>query len=229
MNPRALRSVALLCVLSLPLLGVAVSTTGCNGSADDKSEAAEGAGTGAAAKSSAGEATKTGDVKPEAVVKTNSSDSIHARAANSSFQDKDVPGGTPISSAGATAKDAPVPPMNTGNEVTTPSGLQYLDLTVGTGKQPTRGQIVKLQIVGWLESGKQFRNTHSENKAYECQVGTGRGLLPGLEEAVASMKQGGKRRVRLIPKLGYGKVGSELQGVPKNATLIFELELLEVH
>ena len=109
---------------------------------------------------------------------------------------------------------------------TTSTGLQYADLTVGEGASPQKGRSVTVHYTGWLESGKQFDSSVARNKPFSFPIGKRR-VIKGWDEGVLSMKVGGKRQLRIPPALGYGARG-EPPIIPKNATLIFEVELLDV-
>lgn len=112
-----------------------------------------------------------------------------------------------------------------GNEVTTASGMKYVDLKVGDGATPRVGQGVTVHYIGRLENGQEFENSYKMGRPAQFSVGPG--LIPGWNEALQSMKVGGKRRVTLPPNLAYGAVGSPPK-IPGNATLTFEIELLGV-
>ena len=112
-----------------------------------------------------------------------------------------------------------------GNEVTTASGLKYADMKVGDGATPRMGQGVQVHYIGWLENGKEFNNSYKLGRPAEFALGPG--LIPGWNEALQSMKVGGKRRIILPPKLAYGQAGKG-PDIPPNATLTFEIELLGV-
>jgi peptidylprolyl isomerase len=117
-----------------------------------------------------------------------------------------------------------------GKAVTTPSGLQYTDTKVGTGASPRRGQICVMHYTGWLyqngAKGQKFDSSVDRGKPFEFPIGTGR-VIAGWDEGVATMKVGGKRTLIIPPDLGYGARGAG-GVIPPNATLIFEVELLEV-
>jgi hypothetical protein len=113
------------------------------------------------------------------------------------------------------------------NEVTTASGLKYTDLQVGDGPSPKLGQTVKVHYIGWLENGKEFNNSHKMGNGQPVEFTMGPGLIPGWNEALQTMKVGGKRRLVLPPSLAYGTRGSP-PNIPPNATLTFEIELLGV-
>jgi peptidylprolyl isomerase len=112
---------------------------------------------------------------------------------------------------------------------TTPSGLQYEDTQVGTGPSPETGQICVMHYTGWLyqdgKKGAKFDSSHDRGKPFEFPLGTGR-VIKGWDEGVASMKVGGKRTLIIPAALGYGARGAG-GVIPPNATLLFEVELLE--
>jgi peptidylprolyl isomerase len=112
------------------------------------------------------------------------------------------------------------------NEVTTPSGLKYIDEVAGTGPSPQKGQQVTVHYVGTLEDGKKFDSSKDRNQPYTFIIGVGQ-VIKGWDEGVMSMKVGGKRKLIIPADLGYGQNGFP-PTIPPNATLIFEVELLNV-
>ena len=114
--------------------------------------------------------------------------------------------------------------------VTTPSGLKYEDLTPGKGEPVQPGQTAVVHYTGWLdENGKQgtkFDSSRDKGQPFPFRVGVGE-VIRGWDEGVAGMRPGGKRRLTIPPELGYGARGAG-GVIPPNATLIFEVELLEV-
>ena len=112
-----------------------------------------------------------------------------------------------------------------GNEITTASGMKFVDLKVGDGATPRTGQGVTVHYIGWLANGKEFENSYKMGRPAQFSVGPG--LIPGWNEALQSMKVGGKRRIILPPNLAYGAMGSPPK-IPGNETLTFEIELLGV-
>jgi peptidylprolyl isomerase len=114
--------------------------------------------------------------------------------------------------------------------VTTPSGLQIADTKVGTGATPKPGQICVMHYTGWLyENGaktKKFDSSLDRGQPFEFPIGQKR-VIAGWDEGVATMKVGGKRTLIIPPALGYGARGAG-GVIPPNATLIFEVELLDV-
>ena len=131
---------------------------------------------------------------------------------------------TAVSTPPATAQTAGKKPM------TTASGLQDTDETVGTGAQPKSGQTAVVHYTGWLyvngAKGKKFDSSHDRNEPFEFPVGRGR-VIKGWDEGVATMKVGGKRTLIIPPALGYGASGAG-GVIPPNATLMFDVELLAV-
>jgi peptidylprolyl isomerase len=116
---------------------------------------------------------------------------------------------------------------STPGEVTTPSGLKYIDEVVGTGDSPRAGQNVTVHYTGTLENGTKFDSSVDRGQPFPFRIGTG-SVIKGWDEGVMTMKVGGKRRLIIPAKLGYGAAGSP-PTIPPNATLIFEVELLSVN
>jgi peptidylprolyl isomerase len=116
------------------------------------------------------------------------------------------------------------------NVVTTPSGLKYIDLKVGTGASPRTGQTCVMHYTGWLyENGKKgakFDSSVDRGEPFEFKIGMGQ-VIAGWDEGVATMKVGGKRTLIIPPALGYGARGAG-GVIPPNATLLFDVELLAV-
>jgi peptidylprolyl isomerase len=119
---------------------------------------------------------------------------------------------------------------NTGKTMTTDSGLQIIDGTVGTGATPKPGQTCVMHYTGWLyedgKKGKKFDSSVDRNEPFEFPIGQRR-VIAGWDEGVATMKVGGKRTLIIPPALGYGARGAG-GVIPPNATLIFDVELLDV-
>jgi peptidylprolyl isomerase len=114
--------------------------------------------------------------------------------------------------------------------MTTASGLQIADSKVGTGATPKPGQTCVMHYTGWLyengAKGKKFDSSVDRGEPFEFPIGQKR-VIAGWDEGVASMKVGGKRTLIIPPALGYGARGAG-SAIPPNATLIFEVELLDV-
>jgi peptidylprolyl isomerase len=112
----------------------------------------------------------------------------------------------------------------------TDSGLQYYDVKEGTGESPRKGQTCEVHYTGWLwtngAKGEKFDSSVDRGKPFSFPVGAGR-VIKGWDEGVATMKVGGKRELLIPPELGYGARGAG-GVIPPNATLLFEVELLDV-
>src|SRR5215510_16243877 len=112
-----------------------------------------------------------------------------------------------------------------GKPKTTASGVQYWDITPGTGATAVSGKKVTVNYTGWLTSGKQFDSSVGK-RPFQFKLGGGQ-VIQGWDDGVTGMKVGGKRQLRIPPNLGYGSQG--FSGViPPNATLVFDVELLAV-
>jgi peptidylprolyl isomerase len=117
------------------------------------------------------------------------------------------------------------PTKVTGESVTTPSGLQYWDIKVGTGEEAKSGSHVKVHYTGWLPSGKKFDSSVG-SAPFDFTIGKGE-VIKGWDEGVAGMKVGGKRQLKIPPQLAYGEDGHPPQ-IPPNSTLIFDVLLMAV-
>ena len=114
--------------------------------------------------------------------------------------------------------------------MTTASGLQIIDTRPGTGASPKPGQTCVMHYTGWLyqngAKGQKFDSSVDRGRPFEFPLARQR-VIAGWDEGVASMKVGGKRTLVIPPELGYGARGAG-GVIPPNATLIFEVELLDV-
>ena len=111
-----------------------------------------------------------------------------------------------------------------GQVVTTESGLQYIDLVVGTGRQAELGDTATVHYTGWLADGRKFDSSVDRKEPFSFRVGAGQ-VIKGWDEGVGTMKVGGKRKLTIPPQLGYGARGAG-NVIPPNATLTFDVELL---
>ena len=109
---------------------------------------------------------------------------------------------------------------------TTASGLQIEELTVGSGNAATAGKKVSVHYTGWLTNGTKFDSSKDRGEPFVFPLGQGH-VIKGWDEGVAGMKVGGKRKLTIPPQLGYGARGAG-GVIPPNATLVFEVELLDV-
>jgi FKBP-type peptidyl-prolyl cis-trans isomerase FkpA len=115
--------------------------------------------------------------------------------------------------------------------VTTASGLQYEEITVGNGPEAVEGAHVTVHYTGWLQNadgsaGEKFDSSKDRNDPFEFPLGAGH-VIKGWDEGVQGMKVGGARKLIIPAALGYGARGAG-GVIPPNATLIFEVELLDV-
>lgn len=107
----------------------------------------------------------------------------------------------------------------------TESGLKYFDIVEGDGPTPEAGQIVVVHYTGWLEDGTQFDSSVERGQPFSFPLGQG-SVIPGWDEGLSTMKVGGKRQLLIPSDLAYGDSGSG--PIPPGATLIFDVELLEI-
>ncbi|MCH7736199.1 MAG: FKBP-type peptidyl-prolyl cis-trans isomerase [Chloroflexi bacterium] len=109
---------------------------------------------------------------------------------------------------------------------TTASGLQIKVLEVGAGAKAEAGQTVVVHYTGWLLDGTKFDSSVDRGTPFEFLLGAGR-VIKGWDEGVATMNVGGKVELTIPPGLAYGASGAG-GVIPANATLKFEVELLEL-
>jgi len=105
-----------------------------------------------------------------------------------------------------------------------PSGLQYEDITVGTGPEVTKGKVIDCFYTGWLKNGTKF-DSNVGKKPLSIRVGAGE-VIRGWDEGIPGMKEGGKRKLLIPPDLGYGASGNG--PIPPFSDLIFEVEVVKV-
>jgi len=137
----------------------------------------------------------------------------------------------PLTADEKTASSSNEPEKKSEGKMTrTPSGLQYEDVKPGTGASPKTGQTCVMNYTGWLwengAKGKKFDSSLDRGTPFSFPLGQGR-VIKGWDEGVATMKVGGKRNLLIPPELGYGSRGAG-GVIPPNATLFFEVELLDV-
>ena len=167
-------------------------------------------------------------------------------AASCGYADPYVTSGPVANESPAPASPSPSPSPSPGADdfnsgaglpvVTYPDGLQIIDLKVGTGAVAVPGKQVTMQYTGWLSTGPPPFDS-SRQAGHPALVftlnATPEQVIPGMDEGIAGMKVGGKRKLTLPPALGYGANGQTDPNtgatvIPPNATLVFEVELLKV-
>ena len=104
-----------------------------------------------------------------------------------------------------------------GETITTKSGLQYVDMKVGEGPEAQKGDRVKVHYTGWLTDGSKFDSSVDRGEPFDFLLGRGE-VIKGWDQGVAGMKIGGKRKLTIPPKLGYGNRGAP-NLIPPGATL----------
>jgi peptidylprolyl isomerase len=112
------------------------------------------------------------------------------------------------------------------NIITTPSGLQYIEVQEGTGDLPKAGQTVIVHYTGTLADGSKFDSSVDRGQPFSFRLGAGQ-VIKGWDEGLATMKIGGKRTLIVPSALGYGDRGYP-PVIPGGATLNFDVELLAV-
>ena len=108
----------------------------------------------------------------------------------------------------------------------TDSGLRYQFIQKGEGKQAEAGKTVSVHYEGSLENGKVFDSSYPRKKPIEFRLGQGQ-VIEGWDEGIALLKVGDKARFVIPSDLGYGPAGAG-GVIPPNATLIFDVELMDV-
>ncbi len=124
----------------------------------------------------------------------------------------------------AKADDQAAGKKQAGQTVTTDSGLQYIDLVEGKGRQAELGDQATVHYTGWLANGTKFDSSLDRGQPFSFRVGAGQ-VIKGWDEGVGTMKVGGKRKLIIPPDLAYGPRGVGTV-IPPNATLTFDVELL---
>jgi FKBP-type peptidyl-prolyl cis-trans isomerase FkpA len=113
---------------------------------------------------------------------------------------------------------------------TTASGLQFEDITAGSGDEAKAGDHVSVHYTGWLYedgvAGRKFDSSRDRGQPFEFPLAAGH-VIRGWDEGVQGMRVGGSRRLVIPAELGYGARGAG-GVIPPNATLLFEVELLAV-
>jgi len=109
---------------------------------------------------------------------------------------------------------------------TTTSGLQYVDIKKGEGREAHAGETASVHYTGWLTNGTKFDSSKDRGEPFAFRLGAGQ-VIRGWDEGVEGMHIGGIRKLTIPPQLGYGARGAG-NVIPPNATLVFEVELLDL-
>ena len=141
-----------------------------------------------------------------------------------------VIGGLAMTLSNAVDTINPAMAQTAGKTITTSSGLQITDIQIGNGATCRPGQTCVMHYTGWLykngAKGQKFDSSVDRGEPFEFKIGKHE-VIAGWDEGVATMKVGGKRTLIIPPELGYGARGAG-GVIPPNATLIFDIELLNV-
>jgi len=131
-------------------------------------------------------------------------------------------------SCGSTPQGPPDAPAKVADAdyKTMAGGLKVYDFKEGTGSSPQQGQTVVVHYTGWLTDGRMFDSSLRKGNPFSFVLGAGQ-VIQGWDIGVATMKAGGRRQLVVPYELGYGEAGHPA-GIPPRATLIFEVDLLEI-
>ena len=133
---------------------------------------------------------------------------------------------TPAAQTSTTTPSTPAPETApAAGEVKMPNGLVYAELKVGDGALAESGKRVSVHYTGWLTDGTKFDSSVDRNEPFTFELGSG-AVIRGWDEGVKGMRVGGKRKLTIPSDLAYGPEGRGT--IPANATLIFDVELLDV-
>ena len=108
----------------------------------------------------------------------------------------------------------------------TSSGLEYIEVQAGTGAQAAAGKTVSVHYTGKFQDGRVFDSSISRGQPITFKLGVGQ-VIKGWDEGIALMKVGGKAQLIILSSLGYGERGAG-GVIPPNATLVFDVELVDV-
>jgi peptidylprolyl isomerase len=152
---------------------------------------------------------------------------IPPTAAEIAAMTPDQPTPTTAAAAPAASTDSAAPiesdPLET---MTTASGLQYTELRAGSGAKPQVGEIVAVHYTGKLADGTKFDSSYDRGEPIRFPLGQGH-VIPGWDEGIALMNEGGQATLVVPPELGYGEQGAG-GVIPPNATLTFDVELVDI-
>ncbi len=137
------------------------------------------------------------------------------------------PASTPATPAENTTPPGPEKTAGAGKVVTTGTGLKYEEVKVGTGALAQAGKTVKVHYTGTLADGTKFDSSRDRGEPIAFPLGGGQ-VIPGWDEGIAGMKVGGQRKLTIPAKLAYGDNPPPGAPIPPGATLLFDVELMDV-
>jgi FKBP-type peptidyl-prolyl cis-trans isomerase len=112
-----------------------------------------------------------------------------------------------------------------GQTLTTPDGLKVEIIKEGNGPKPKPGQTVSVHYTGTLSNGNKFDSSRDRGAPIRFPIGQGK-VIPGWDQGLLMLKVGSRAKLTIPPQLGYGRKGAG-GVIPPNATLIFDVELLD--
>jgi FKBP-type peptidyl-prolyl cis-trans isomerase len=124
------------------------------------------------------------------------------------------------------SRPAPGPTPGAARPSESGGGLGITELTVGGGAEAREGRTVAVHYSGLLPDGRKFDSSYERGRPIEFVLGKGM-VIPGWEQGIRGMKVGGRRKLVIPPALAYGDRGKG-EVIPPNATLVFEVELMDV-
>lgn len=131
--------------------------------------------------------------------------------------------GSPPPAAGATDRPTITKPAGPA-----PSTLQVKELAAGTGPAAAAGDLLTVDYVGAVyETGDEFDNSYDRGEPFQFELGSGM-VIPGWEQGLVGLKEGGRRQLTIPPDLGYGAEGTPDGSIPPNSTLIFTVDLVKI-
>jgi len=141
-------------------------------------------------------------------------------------------GSSTATTGGSAAAEAPATanattPAGGAGEITMPNGLKYEDLVVGGGAEAKSGSDVKVHYTGTFPDGREFDSSRNGGQPYPFRLGAGQ-VIRGWDEGVVGMRVGGKRKLTIPSELAYGRRGAAGGVIPPDATLLFDVELVDV-
>jgi FKBP-type peptidyl-prolyl cis-trans isomerase len=122
--------------------------------------------------------------------------------------------------------DEPAPVQHTEKKPVPKDEYKAEDVVVGKGREAKEGETVKVHYTGTLKNGTKFDSSRDKGEPFEFTLGKGM-VIKGWDKGVVGMKVGGKRKLTIPHDLAYGEAGSPPK-IPPKATLLFDVELLEV-